>query len=90
MPDTGMLFVFSTPSKQLFWMPNMNFSIDMVWVTPDMKVDYIKKDATPESYPATFGPSVNDGDAEYVLETTSGFSDSTNLKIGDSVQFLYQ
>ena len=89
-PDTGMLFVFNEPSKPLFWMKDMNFPIDMIWITPDMKVDYIKKDALPDLYPETYGPSASDGEAEYVLETTSDFSDNNNLKIGDSVGFIYQ
>ena len=89
-PDTGMLFVFNEPSTPLFWMKVMNFPIDMIWITPDMKVDYIKKDALPDLYPQTYGPSASDGEAEYVLETTSDFSDNNNLKIGDSVGFIYQ
>ena len=89
-PDTGMLFVFNEPSKPLFWMKDMNFPIDMIWITPDMKVDYIKKDALPDLYPQTYGPSASDGEAEYVLETTSDLSDNNNLKIGDSVGFIYQ
>jgi uncharacterized membrane protein (UPF0127 family) len=89
LPNTGMLFVFNVPSKPLFWMKDMNFPIDMIWLTPDMKVDYIEKNATPELYPTTYGPGVNDGAAEYVLETMAGFADSTHLQIGDSVQFTY-
>ena len=88
-PNTGMLFVFDQPSRQLFWMPDMNFSIDMIWITPDMKVDYIEKDATPASYPAEFGPGANDGMAQYVLEVPVGFADQNNLQVGDSVQFVY-
>jgi uncharacterized membrane protein (UPF0127 family) len=74
-------------------MKDMNFPIDMIWFTPDMKVDYIEKNATPESYlkpypTNTFGP--DDNNSLYVLETTSGFSDNTHLQIGDSVSFIYQ
>ncbi len=90
LPNTGMLFVFPSPLKPLFWMKDMNFPIDMIWITEDMKVDYIENDATPESYPATFGPGVNDGNAEYVLEVPNGFAAQNNLKVGDSIQFIYQ
>ena len=86
-PNTGMLFVFSTPNKYLFWMKDMNFAIDMIWITADMHVDYIAKDATPASYPATFGPGVNDQDALYVLEVNSGFAEQNGLRVGDSVLF---
>ncbi len=94
-PNTGMLFVFPTPNKYLFWMKDMNFPIDMIWLAPsvggddDAKVVYIAKDATPASYPSTFGPGANDQDALYVIEVPSGFADANNLKVGDSVLFTY-
>jgi uncharacterized membrane protein (UPF0127 family) len=89
-PNTGMLFVFNKPDKYLFWMKDMNFPIDMIWLTEDMKVDYIKKNASPELYPETYGPSTTDGNAKYVLEVQSGFADKNNLKVGDSIRFIYQ
>lgn len=84
--DEGMLFVFLQVGKHLFWMKDMFFSIDMIWLGADMKVIYIKKDATPASYPTTFGPNQ---DAKYVLEVISGFSDKNNLKVGDKMEFSY-
>jgi len=94
-PDTGMLFVFNKPGYYPFWMPDMNFPIDMIWLAPSkggdaskVKVDYVEKNATPESYPAIFGPK--DDNAVYVLEIQSGFANNTHLQIGDSVQLLYQ
>lgn len=82
----GMLFVFDKPDKYSFWMKDMNFPIDIIWISPSGEVVHIKKDARPESYPATF---VNIEDALYVLEVASGFSDKNNLKEGDRVLFLY-
>jgi hypothetical protein len=88
-PDEGMLFIFSKPGKYAFWMKDMNFPIDMIWITPDMKIDYIKKNALPNLYPETYGPGKDDADAKYVLEVSTGFSDKNNLKIGDSIKFTY-
>lgn len=87
--NTGMLFVFPNPGNYQFWMKDMNFPIDMIWLSSDLKVVYIEKNATPESYPETFGPGENDGSAKYVLEVVSGFSDKNNLKVGDEVFFTY-
>ena len=84
--DEGMLFVFNQPGKYLFWMKDMNFAIDMIWITEDMSVVYIKKNALPELYPETYGP---DTPALYVLEVPAGFSDKHNLKVGDRVLFTY-
>ena len=84
--NTGMLFVFNKPDKYLFWMKDMNFSIDMIWIDSKMKVIYIKKDAKPESFPESYGP---DAPALYVLEVPDNFSDNNNLQVGDSAGFIY-
>lgn len=84
--NAGMLFVFKYSGQYPFWMKDMNFLIDIIWLDENRKVIYIKKYARPEDYPATYGP---DGDAQYVLEVASGFSEKNNLQIGDKVEFLY-
>ena len=89
--DKGMLFVFDNGldfvQAPQFWMKDMKFSIDIIWIDRNLKVIYIKKNATPESYPQTFGPAKG-VDARWVLEVSSGFSDKNNLKLGDIVTFL--
>ena len=84
--NSGMLFVFEKPSKYYFWMKGMNFPIDIIWITEDLKVSYIKKNAQPESFLETYGP---DTDIKYVLEVVAGFSEKNNLKVGDEVLFTY-
>lgn len=84
--NKGMLFVFSKSDKYAFWMKDMNFSIDMIWIGENMQVIYIKENALPSSYPETYEPS---GNAKYILEVVSGFSKKNNLKIGDKVEFVY-
>jgi len=91
--NEGMLFVFEKPGIYPFWMKNMNFAIDMIWLAPseggdggDARVVYIKKDARPEDYLQTFNP---EQDAKYVLEVVSGFSEKNNLKEGDKVLFTH-
>jgi len=87
--DQGMLFVFNKTGKYPFWMKDMLFPIDIIWLEPSniegiVNVVYIEKNAQPNSYPATFGGQI---DAQYVLEVNAGFSDKNNLKIGDQVKF---
>ncbi len=84
--NEGMLFVFKNPGIYSFWMKDMSFPVDIVWISQDLKVVYIKKDARPESYPNSYGPSFT---TKYVLEVVSGFSDRNNLKEGDRVEFKY-
>ncbi len=82
----GMLFVFEKPAKHVFWMKDMNFPIDIIWLNENREIVYIKTDARPELFPETYAPNEN---AKYVLEVVSGFSDKNNLKVGDQVQFTY-
>ena len=53
----GMLFVFDSPGQYSFWMKDMHFPLDMVWIDSNKIVSDISKDALPSSYPATFTPS---------------------------------
>ncbi|MFA7286002.1 MAG: DUF192 domain-containing protein [Candidatus Paceibacterota bacterium] len=84
-PDEGMLFVFNNSGKYPFWMKDMNFPIDIIWIDENQKVVLFEKDAKPESFPNLLGGTV---EAIYVLETVSGFVDKNNIKIGDTVEFF--
>jgi len=86
--DNGMLFTFSEKNiKPLFWMKDMRFGLDFIWIN-DRKVIQIDKginppaQGTPDNALQIFSP--NDP-ANYVLEVNSGFSDSMGVKVGDYV-----
>lgn len=80
----AMVFVFPTDGQHLFWMKDMGFSIDMIWLDADKRIVHIAKNATPESYPQTFGPA---SPTRYVVEIQAGVSDKLGLNVGDLVGF---
>lgn len=81
--DQAMLFVFDKPDKYEFWMKDMEFPIDMIWLDQNFKIVHIESDVAPETYPdQTFMP---DKDALYVIEANSLFAQKNNLKIGDTL-----
>lgn len=84
--NAGMLFVFDKIGKYYFWMKDMKFPIDMIWIDENMKVIFIKKDAKSTSPLQNFGPDI---DSKYVLEVNANFSEKNNLKVGDEVKFVY-
>lgn len=84
--DEGMLFIFQTSDKYSFWMKDMNFPIDIIWLGEDRRIVHIKKFARPESFPEVFVP---DAPARYVIEVESGFADKYKLKIGDGTEFVF-
>lgn len=84
-PTEGMLFVFDISGEYSFWMKDMKFPIDIIWIDENFKIIYIEEGVLPETYPMTFrSPSKS----KYVLEVGSLISTKNNFKIGDKVEFL--
>ncbi len=77
----GMLFVFETSDRYGFWMKDMHFALDMIWLDEDLKIVHIEKNVVPGSYPQIFKPEVP---ALYVLEVPAGFSEDHGLVLGDA------
>lgn len=69
LPNQAMLFVFDNDGKHSFWMKDMNFPIDIVWLDKDFNIVHIERNLKPETYPETFVSSVL---ARYVLELPAG------------------
>ena len=85
MPDNqGMLFVFPNPEKTCFWMKEMNFNLDIIWLNNLKKVDYFQKNLSPLTYPKLYCPPLN---SRYVLEMNSGFVNKQHIHIGDKLNF---
>ena len=83
--NDGMLFVFASSSKNnCFWMKDMNFAIDMVWLDDQKKVVTITQNVGPETYPKSFCP---DSPAKYGLELKSGNSNTKGITTGVELRF---
>lgn len=77
----GMLFLFSRLAKRGFWMPDMHFSLDMVWIKGD-KVVGISENIPPAGFgePDIYYPPE---EVDKVLEINAGSAKKYALKIGD-------
>lgn len=84
-PGSGMLFVFDKESRYSFWMKNMLFPIDIIWLDKDKKVVAVKERA-PVCADACEVYHSN-RDAQYVIETEAGFIQAHQVKPGDQVNF---
>lgn len=80
----GMLFIFDHSEAYGFWMPDMNFAIDMIWIDSNWHIVDIKENATPESYPTIFTPRAP---ARYVLEVPAHSSAKWGWKEGTLLNF---
>jgi len=78
-----MLFVFDRSEEQCFWMKEMRFSLDMIWLDEEKKIIKINRDVSPETYPNQFCTD----NTRYVLEFNAGFADKHGLKPSRGLQF---
>ena len=82
--NAGMLFIFESPGVPGFWMKDMNFSIDIIWIGSDKRVVDITENLAPETFPEVFKPKAQ---IQYVLEVNAGWAKDHNIAIGDKVLF---
>ncbi|HEY4516200.1 MAG TPA: DUF192 domain-containing protein [Candidatus Paceibacterota bacterium] len=81
----AMLFVFDKPGPYSFWMKDMFFPIDIIWLDKNMKVVHIKENANPSSYPEKFIPK---SPSHFVLETQAGLVSKQGIKIDDIIKVV--
>lgn len=84
--DSGMLFIFESEDEYSFWMKNMSFPLDIIWINEEREIVYIAQSVSP----------CNDLDcplikpnkkAIYILEINSGLADELIFSLGDRVEF---
>jgi uncharacterized membrane protein (UPF0127 family) len=83
--NEGMLFLYEKPGRYGFWMKDMDFPIDIIWLDKDNRVVGLKREARPESFPETFRP---DKSAKKVIEVVSGFTKTENINLGDRLKIF--
>jgi hypothetical protein len=82
--DRGMLFMFSQAGKYGFWMKDMRFPLDIVWMNADKTVVRVDSSVPPDSYPDLYGPPVP---VKYVLEMNAGMAEKTGIVDGTRLIF---
>ena len=84
--NAGMLFVFPEETKPGFWMKNVKFPLDFVWIDKEKKIAGFEENVpTCADYCPSRSPKSN---ILYVLEVNSGFVSRNMLKIGEKTDFL--
>jgi uncharacterized membrane protein (UPF0127 family) len=76
----AMLFVFDHPGKYAFWMKEMRFSLDIIWLAGN-EVVYIERDVSADS-DRVYTP---DRDAHEVVELNAGAA--RDVMVGDRIVF---
>lgn len=85
----GMFFVFGSGSTQTFWMKDMAFALDIIWISGDKVVGFAEN--VPPPAPGTqlwqlklYSSPAN---TDTVLEVNAGTVARDGIKIGDAVSF---
>ena len=85
--DQGMFFIFEKSESHPFWMRDMQFPLDIIWLDENYKVVYIEKNIDPATYPKSFGPDIP---TQYVLETNAGWTEKNKINVGSQAVFSRQ
>ena len=87
-PAAGMLFVYDSPKVVVFWMKNMHFPLDILWIGADCTlVDFSRN--VPSPAPGTQSSDLEryrpGADIQYVLEVNAGAA--AGMQVGNPVEF---
>lgn len=85
----GLLFVFETPGSYAFWMKDVKFAIDIIWLDENKRVVDWAVNVPPEpdrdkDELTLYRPR---SEALYVLEINAGLLQLHNVQIGDLANF---
>lgn len=82
--DECMLFVFSQQGYYYFWMKNVAFPLDLIWITREGYVTHIQSAGPCLEDPCeAYKPS---GPALYVVEANLGFALESDVVEGSQVE----
>lgn len=79
-----MLFAFSQSGQYAFWMKDMKFPIDILWLNTAHRVVYQQTDVQPSTYPSRY---MNQQPAQYVLEIKANLSRALHIELGTPAGF---
>jgi len=87
--NEGMLFIFDSPYRYGFWMKEMKFPIDIIWISGDRVIGFS------EGVPPEPGRSLGEltvyyspGAVDRVLEVNGGVVARYNIREGDKIRII--
>lgn len=84
-PNKGMLFLFKREMDYSFWMKNMNFPLDLIFINKNKEVKYISPNVQPCKTEEC--PSISAGmPIMYVLELNANTAEKIGLNVGDKLE----
>ena len=84
--DEAMLFIFPRASQYAFWMKDMRFPIDIIWISQAHRVVAIEDNVRPSTYPDHF-VNQKQNPAKYTLEIAGNSRKNLGINLGTAVNF---
>lgn len=84
--NKAMLFTFDKADYYQFWMKDMRFPIDIIYINNDKVVTVFKNVPNPDKNNTNLPVYRSEEPANRVLEINAGLSDKYNIKPGDTVK----
>ncbi len=85
--NEAMLFVFGNEAEHRFWMKDMKFPIDIIWIDSEKTIVHIEHNLQPCASGVLCTTYKPDNDSLYVLETVGGFAEKYGIVKGTRVEF---
>lgn len=82
----GMLFIFEKPGSYSFWMKNMKFPIDIIFIKNNKIIKIFNNVPTPKSDNEQLSIYTPDQLSDAVLEISAGLSEKYKFKNGDPIK----
>lgn len=87
--NQGMLFVFPDAMRRSFWMKDMHFPLDILFIRNGEISEIARKVPAPgEGEDGTDITLISNHPASAVLEVNSGWAERHDIQVGDKVEFV--
>lgn len=90
--NQGMIFLFGSGNTQTFWMKDMKFALDMIWISDGRVVGFAQNATAPAPGTQLWQLQLYSSppDVDTVLEVDAGTVARDNIQIGDMVTSMAQ
>ena len=87
-PNRGMLFVNENEDKRPYWMYQVKFPLDLIWMDKNKRVVELVTSAPPCNTKASECPNYGGNSASrYVLELSGGQAAKHQVRVGSTIHF---
>lgn len=81
----GMVFIFDEPARPLFWMKDMMFPLDVIWIRDGQVIQIHENLPEPTKDNPKVATMIANAEIDMVLEVNAGWVSRMGISVGDKV-----